>query len=118
MLFARQIVLEKLCTKLKKDGMIFIEFPNWRSTKLPSMYKTLNFFDDSTHVYIHSNRDLANVLMKLDMQILKMGTRRNIFEIIFIPKRLLTSLIKRERITGSIFWSLLGFSDYIIAKKK
>jgi len=113
-----EFALEKLCTKLKKDGMIFIEYPSWRSTKLPSMHKTLNFFDDQTHIYIHDNRDLANLLMKFDMQILKMGTRRNIFEILVIPKRLLISLIKRERITGSVFWSLLGFADYIIAKKK
>lgn len=110
-------VLERLSSKLNKDGIIYIEYPNWRSTKLPSMYQTLNFFDDSTHVHIHSNRDLANVLLKLNMRIIKMGTRRDIFEIINMPRWVLGAIIKGKRISGTFFWSFLGFSDYIIARK-
>jgi SAM-dependent methyltransferase len=112
-----EILLERLLPKLRDGGIIFIEYPGYRSTKLPSMYHSLNFFDDPTHVHIHSHRDLANVLMKNDMQIIKMGTRRDIFEIISIPRKLLAALRNRWRVEGIVFWSLLGFADFIIAKR-
>ena len=113
-----EIMLKRLVKKLKKGGVMYMEYPNWRSTKLPSMYQSLNFFDDDTHVHIHSNRDLANLLMKEDMQVIKMGTRRSLFEIVFIPVRVLESWVKGQRLRGGIFWSLFGFADYIILKKK
>jgi len=113
-----ELVLERLLPKLKNGGLIYIEYPGFRSTKLPSMYHSLNFFDDPTHVHIHSHRALANLLMKNDMQIIKMGTRRDAFEIIAIPRKLISSWINGWRLKGIIFWSLLGFADFIIAKRK
>ena len=49
-------VLARLINKLMLGGIVFVEFPSFRSTQLPSMYGTLNFFDDSTHCRIYSLR--------------------------------------------------------------
>ena len=47
-------VLEGLLTKLRSGGVIYIEYPGIRSTRLPSMRGSLNFSDDPTHVRLYS----------------------------------------------------------------
>ena len=117
-----EAMLVRLVSKLKKGGCIYLEYPAFRSTKLPHVTKrmagSLNFFDDATHVHLHSNRDLANILLKLDTKIVKMGTRRSTMEILAIPIKVLDSLIKGVKIRGGFFWSFFGFADYIIAEKR
>ncbi len=54
-------VLENLIGKLKVGGFFYVEYPGIKSTKLPSMYGTLNFYDDLSHVRIYSVRELKDL---------------------------------------------------------
>jgi SAM-dependent methyltransferase len=111
------IVVEKLLAKLKKGGHIYIEYPGKKSTKLPSMYGTLNFYDDPTHVRIYSVPEVRAVLEKNGLTVLSSGMRRSWFYIAMIPLRALRFLAKGEKVHANVFWDLMGFAEYVFAKK-
>jgi ubiquinone/menaquinone biosynthesis C-methylase UbiE len=111
-------VIKALIPKLKKGGLIYIEYPGIKSTTLPSKKGTLNFFDDDTHCRIYSKIELYNTLMTVDCQPLKGGTRRDIQNIFLIPIKLVHNKIKYGYVMGSIFWDLLGFAEFVLAKRK
>src|SRR5690606_34531212 len=68
-------VIAQLIPKLKKGGLIYIEYPGLRSTKLPSKKGTLNFYDDDTHCRIYTQVELYNLIMQNDCQPLRGGYR-------------------------------------------
>lgn len=111
-------VIRALIPKLKKGGMIYIEYPGIKSTSLPSKKGTLNFFDDPTHCRIYSVKELCNLLMNSDCEPLKSGTRRDFQNILLIPIKLIHNKIKYGYVMGSVFWDLLGFAEFVLAKKK
>lgn len=110
-------VIEGLLPKLKKGGFLYIEYPGLKSTKLPSMYGTLNFYDDDTHVRLYSVAELTKLLSKYNFTVLKSGTRRNLWFIAAMPLRAIASLLKGKKLQGNLFWDLLGFAEYLYLKK-
>ena len=111
-------VISGLIPKLKKGGVIYIEFPGYWSTKLPSMRGTLNFFDDSSHVRIFSVAEIYNILMKQSCRPIAGGTRRNWFYTIMIPIVLPRRVLRRGYLEGADLWDLLGFAQYVFARRK
>lgn len=111
------VVVERMATKLKSGGYIYIEYPGKQSTRLPSMYGTLNFYDDDTHVRIYSVKEVSALLKKIGFTVKSSGMRRNIYYIAAMPFRLAGYLIKRKRPPANIFWDLLGFAEYVYARK-
>jgi SAM-dependent methyltransferase len=111
------IVLELLSKKLKKGGHIYIEYPGQKSTKLPSMNGTLNFYDDKTHVRIYSYQELTALLETNGFTVLSSGMRRSWFYIAMVPFRLLSFTLKGKKPPANVFWDLLGFAEYVYAKK-
>ena len=82
--------LLRLLTKLKKGGIIYLEFPNSRSLSLPSMKppffgSTLNFYDDPTHVKVYELENLKKLLADNQFDILDSGRRKSWKHIIFFP---------------------------------
>jgi SAM-dependent methyltransferase len=110
-------VLLGLLPKLKKGGYLYVEFPGKKSTKLPSMYGTLNFYDDSTHVRIYSAKELSALLSKAGFETISNGTRRNWYYILGIPLRIAGHWLKGKKLQGNIFWDLLGFAEFVYGKK-
>jgi len=110
-------VLELLAKKIKKGGHIYIEYPGQKSTTLPSMYGTLNYYDDPTHVRIYSVEEISNVMKGLGFEILSSGVRRSWYYILSLPLNLLTYKLRGKRITGALFWDLYGFAEYVYARK-
>ena len=110
-------VVAKLITKLKPGGFFYLEYPGNKSTTLPSMYGTLNFYDDNTHVRIYSVRELSAIFAQHGCSVLASGTRRNWYYIIGMPLMMLKSLIRKRRLEGMIFWDLLGFAEYLYVQK-
>lgn len=110
-------VITALLPKLKKGGFIFIEYPGKKSLQLPSMYGTLNFHDDPTHVRLYSTAELENLLSENGCTILQSGTRRNWPYIFLLPVRIFQSLYTYKKVVGSVFWDLLGFAEFVYAKK-
>ena len=113
-----QDIILHLLSKLKKGGVIYIEFPSQRSLYLPSMKGTLNFYDDLTHKKTYQIKEIENLLINKNFSIIESGTRRSKKRIFFLPIYLLGSLINLGYISGHIFWDILGFANYVIAQKK
>ena len=116
-LFNGDKVIEQLIPKLKPGGFLYVEYPGKKSTKLPSMYGTLNFYDDPTHVRIYSIKELHKLFSANHCEVLKSGTRRNMAFILAMPFRIIYSLIKGRKIQGNIFWDVTGFAEYLWVKK-
>lgn len=116
-LFNGDRVIAGLTKKLKKGGAIYIEYPGERSKSLPSMKGTLNFFDDKTHVRIYSVPELSRLLQSLGYQIIDGGTRRSWFYVVAIPFRTIGYWLKGQTPIGNVFWDLLGFAEFVFARK-
>lgn len=111
-------VIKGLLPKLKKGGYIYIEYPGIKSTKLPSMEGTLNFYDDPTHVRIYSVKEVSGVLTSQHFTIISSGTRRNLAFLMAMPFSIAGSLIKGKKVQGNMLWDLLGFAEFVLAKKQ
>jgi SAM-dependent methyltransferase len=110
-------VIINLLQKLEEGGYIYIEYPSRRSTRLPSMHGTLNFYDDPTHVRIYSLAEIRALLTSHGCIVLEGGTRRNWWNILAMPVRIIASLITTGKLQGNIFWDLFGFAEYVYARK-
>lgn len=117
-LFNGDKVIESLLPKLKPGGFLYVEYPGKKSTTLPSMYGTLNFYDDPTHVRIYSIAELTSLFEKSNCEVLKSGTRRNVAFVLAMPFRILLNTIRGKKLQGNIFWDLLGFAEFLWVKKK
>ncbi|MFN4083561.1 MAG: class I SAM-dependent methyltransferase [Bacteroidia bacterium] len=111
-------VIEGLLTKLKIGGYIYIEYPGKRSTKLPSMKRTLNFYDDPTHVRIYSINEVCEILTKNNFTVIKAQTRRYWPYIVLLPITLISETIKYGFVPGGVFWDIAGFAEFVFAQKK
>jgi 2-polyprenyl-3-methyl-5-hydroxy-6-metoxy-1,4-benzoquinol methylase len=111
-------VIEGLISKLKSGGHIYIEYPAESSTRLPKMKRTLNFYDDPTHVRIYSVKEVEEILKPKGFEILRSGTRRYWPYIVFLPLTIITETIKYGFVPGGVFWDVMGFAEYVFAKKK
>ncbi len=112
------IVIEHLIKKLKVGGIIYIEYPGFKSTKLPSMKGTLNFFDDVTHVRIYSLLEIYNTLLRNNVKPLDGGKRRNWYRIILMPIIIVYRLIRFRNTSATDFWDLFGFAEFVLGKKQ
>jgi SAM-dependent methyltransferase len=110
-------VVKGLLPKLKSGGHIYLEYPGQKSTTLPSMPGTLNFKDDPTHVRVYSVKELSTLFVDSNCEVLKAGTRRNIWFIMAMPFRIIGTWLKGKKLQGNVFWDLLGFAEYVWAKK-
>jgi len=111
-------IIENLSKKLKPGGGFYIEYPRKASAKFPSMKGTLNFYDDPTHKRFYELRSLEKILTKSGFEIIRSGIKRDFTRIIGIPYMIIKSYFKLGYLRGSVFWDLLGFAEYILAKKK
>lgn len=110
-------VLEGLVKKLKPGGYLYIEYPGKRSTKLPSMYGTLNFKDDPSHVRLYSIKELQPLFLKNNCTVIRSGLRRGLFNATVTPGRIIFRWLRGKAVTGNIFWDLLGFAEYLWVRK-
>lgn len=111
-------VLNGLCGKLAPGGRIYIEFPSERSLRLPHMKGTLNFHDDPTHVRLYTLDEVAAAVRACGLEILRAGRRRDWATILLSPIHQLHHLLKHRRISAAALWDLLGFADYVYARRQ
>lgn len=111
-------VIEGLLPKLKSGGYIYIEYPSQRSTKLPSMKRTLNFYDDPTHVRIYNVKEISTLLEHNNCTVLQGKTRRYWPYIALLPATIVSETIKYGFVPGGVFWDVTGFAEYVFAQKK
>ena len=117
-LFNGDQALEKLIQKLKPGGYMYVEYPGQKSTRLPSMNGTLNFYDDASHVRIYTLKELSELFQKNGCKVLEGRTRRNWYYILAMPFRILDFTLRGKKLIGNIFWDLMGFAEYIYIQKE
>lgn len=109
-------VLAGLIPKLKRGGVVYIEYPGFRSVRLPSMPGTLNFFDDPTHCRIYSLPELYNILLDNGCRPIAGGTRREWLRVLLTPAFLVFRRITEGRFLACDVWDLLGFAEFVFAR--
>jgi ubiquinone/menaquinone biosynthesis C-methylase UbiE len=115
-----ELVLKELTKKLKVGGVFYLEFPSIRSLYLPHGSGTLNFYDDKTHIKFYSLGEVGNILLDSKMVVMEAGRKREWLKVLLSPAFLplqVYSLLKDRRLHARGLWDVLGFSDYIVAKK-
>ena len=110
-------VILGLLPKLKKDAIIYIEFPSERSVNFPSMRETLNFYDDKTHCRIYTVKEISDLLSQNQMQIISSGIKRQWINILVMPIKIVIQLLTKGYVRAGVFWDFYGFAEYVIAKK-
>jgi ubiquinone/menaquinone biosynthesis C-methylase UbiE len=110
-------VIQNLFHKLKSGGYMYLEYPGPKSMKLPSMYGSLNFYDDPTHVRLYTVKELSEIFNSNNFTILRSGIRRNVWFLIAMPFRIIGHTLKRKKIPGNVFWDALGFAEFIWVRK-
>ncbi len=110
-------VIKQLLPKLKSGGFLYLEYPGKKSTTLPSMYGSLNFNDDPTHVRVYSVPELTTLFEENKCKVIQAGTRRNGWFMLAMPFRIISSWVRGKKLQGNIFWDLLGFAEYLYVKK-
>ena len=111
-------VIEGLLSKLKKNGIIYLEFPSERSVNFPSKRETLNFYDDPTHCRIFSVKEVSEILEKKNMNILSAGIRRQMINIFLMPFKIIYQKITIGYVRGGVYWDYYGFAEYVCAQKQ
>lgn len=106
-----------LLKKLKKKGVIYIEFPSSHSVNLPSMKGTLNFYDDPEHIKLYHLNELKQLLTYNGCIIIKSGIRQSLKKILLIPVFIINSYVKYRYVPANVFWDITGFASYIVALK-
>jgi|ERR1035437_2189843 ubiquinone/menaquinone biosynthesis C-methylase UbiE len=110
-------VISGLIPKLKKGGIIYLEFPSERSVNFPSKRETLNFYDDPTHCRIFSVKEVSELLIQNHLSVLSAGVRRQLVNIILMPIKIAYQSITKGYVRGGVYWDYYGFADYVVAKK-
>ena len=109
-------LIGRLVTKLRTGGVIYIEFPSVRSLSFPSMRGTLHFCDDPSHVRLYDVKEICNHLLMADMTVVKAGNLRDPVKILQFPLLVAYHLL-RGTLSAGVFWYVLGFSDFVFARK-
>ena len=110
-------VLDQACWRLAPDGVVYCEYPRVASTRMPSAYGTLNFWDDPTHVRLYSQVEILNVMTANGIRVEAFGVRRFWPRIAIAPVRVLHSLITERRLRGGDLWDLFGFAEYALGRR-
>lgn len=115
------INLSYLCSLLNDNGLIYIAFPSEKSLSLPSALGTLQFCDDSTHVFIPSVREVANILLSNNCIVPYAGKGvdkiRFVIGFFIYPFQLLKRILGLP-IKAKGLWYFLGFESVCIGVKK
>lgn len=110
-------VVGRLAGKLAPGGEIYIEFPSVRSLSLPNWRESLHFCDDDTHVRLYTVPEVANALLARGLTIRRAGRRRRWRRALLTPLAAARMYWKNGWVPGGVFWDLLGFADYVWAKR-
>ena len=111
-------VLRGLVSKLKEGGIIYIEYPNMKSTKIPYEESYMSFFDDPDHKRIYSLRELYNILLGEGMKFVEGGKRRTLLRLFILPAEAFHHIYTHGYAGGDSFWDVFGIVDYCVFRRK
>jgi SAM-dependent methyltransferase len=110
--------LERLPRKLKRGGIIYIEYPGVRSLRVPHARKGfLHFHDDLTHVRLYSVAEVSNILLRSGCRIERAGTRRDVIRLAMSPALAMRGLFMQGDLWSGRLWDLCGIAEFVVARK-
>lgn len=109
--------INAICGVIKPNGTLFLAFPSEKSISFPSRRGTLNFFDDSTHIYVPKWNDIIDSLSLNGFEIIvkKKQYKPLLHWVIGLLLEPISAITKRV-MPGT--WALWGFESIIWAKKR
>jgi len=115
-------ILKQLCAKLRPGGYIWIAFPSMRSLSLPSATQgTLQFCDDSSHVYLPDVREVTNILLRNGVKVLHAGRSTDLLRTMK-GLAVLPFVLARRALTGVLtpigLCHLTGFEDHVFGQRR
>lgn len=112
-----EIALDRLITKMKPGGFIYVEYPGLGSLSAPSTRKGfLHFSDDPTHVRLYSTYEVVNAMLARGLTILDAGTRRDRIRLLLTPLLLLRGALQGDIWSGRP-WDFFGIADFVFAQR-
>jgi SAM-dependent methyltransferase len=117
-------IADRLASKLKPGGMIYLEVPSPHSVRLPraangwyGIHGCLNFYDDSTHQTLVDLPRLASLLQQRGLAVSPIRYRFLWRRVVLLPVYVVAGLILRGYVPASVVWDVTGFAQYLIAQK-
>lgn len=110
--------LNSMMKKVKNGGWIFLAFPSSHSVKLPSRSRTLNYYDDQTHLDIPPNlNEIENCLIDSMFKIDYSSSSYQPF-LLFVLGAFQEPYARKKNILLQGTWAYYGFESIIWANKK
>jgi ubiquinone/menaquinone biosynthesis C-methylase UbiE len=110
--------LERLPRKLKRGGIIYIEYPGVKSLRVPHARKGfLHFHDDLTHVRLYSVAEVSNILLRSGCRVERAGTRRDLIRLAMSPALAMRGLLMQGDLWSGRLWDLFGIAEFVVARK-
>ncbi|QWD96921.1 bifunctional 2-polyprenyl-6-hydroxyphenol methylase/3-demethylubiquinol 3-O-methyltransferase UbiG [Polynucleobacter sp. MG-6-Vaara-E2] len=118
-----EFIISSLCSKLRRNGLIYIETPSARTINYPSAIGFLNFYDDPTHIRCYHDSEILPALQNNNMKVMRIGCRCDLFRvIIFSPIAIIINLVYwlpfKRKICSHGLWDILCVSKIWIGVKK
>jgi 2-polyprenyl-3-methyl-5-hydroxy-6-metoxy-1,4-benzoquinol methylase len=116
-------LLELACKKMKSHSLLYLSFPSEESIFFPSAKGTLNFYDDPTHIWIPSIREICNFLTNNDAKPILLNKKNRggllypFIGILQLPLKLIQKKINGNFTVDFSIWALYGFESIIVARK-
>lgn len=112
--------LQKLATKLRSGGIIYIEYPGARSLNVPHSGpgSFLHFHDDGTHVRVYSVVEVSNVMLRAGCNIVRAGTRRDWPRLLLTPVFAARGLVQHGNIFSGRLWDAFGIAEVVVARRR
>jgi len=117
-------LLSILSKKLRPNGIFYLGFPCCQSIYFPSANGTLNFYDDPTHVWIPSTREILNTLIDSNCNSLLFIDQYKPFPESFMGLIFLVNEFVKAKLSGDpiqvhyFIWCFYGFESIIVVRKK
>lgn len=116
---------ERLASKVRPGGVLYIETPSKRSLRLPSargggmgIRGCLNFRDDASHRTVVDLRRVAVFLGRKGWRL--RGPRRRWMwrRVLLLPFYAAGTLLVKGFVPASILWDVTGFADALLARRR
>jgi SAM-dependent methyltransferase len=116
-------VAAELASKLRADGVMYVETPTAKSLRLPraadgwwGVKGCLNFHDDPTHRELVDLNSLARLLQADGFPVSRVRRRLLWRRVVLLPLYAVAGVLTRGYVPASVVWDLTGFSAYVLVR--
>jgi 2-polyprenyl-3-methyl-5-hydroxy-6-metoxy-1,4-benzoquinol methylase len=107
---------------LKEGGCLFISFPSEASIGFPAAAGTLNFFDDPTHIWLPSVREVLNQMVTAELRPVWVSRRYHhpllaAAGVLNLGLQYALWPLRRRLVSNTMLWALFGFESIVVLRK-